>query len=69
MASVYRAKDDPNNLLVTHGFATTADAETFLGGTELRAQRLASQVHPAPSCEAGAHLRGTQCLSASEPSL
>ena len=24
--SVYRSKDDPNNLLVTHGFATTADA-------------------------------------------
>ena len=34
--SVYRAKDDPNNLLVTHGFATTADAEAFLGGAELR---------------------------------
>jgi hypothetical protein len=34
--SVYRAKDDPNSLLVTHGFATTADAETFLAGTELR---------------------------------
>ena len=34
--SVYRTKDDPNNLLVTHGFATTADAEAFLGGTELR---------------------------------
>jgi hypothetical protein len=29
--SVYRSNDDPNNLLVTHGFATTADAETFLG--------------------------------------
>jgi hypothetical protein len=34
--SVYRASDDPNNLLITHGFATTADAETFLAGTELR---------------------------------
>lgn len=34
--SVYRAKDDPNNLLVTHGFATTAEAEAFLGGAELR---------------------------------
>ena len=34
--SVYRAKDDPNNLLVSHSFATTADAEAFLGGAELR---------------------------------
>jgi len=34
--SVYRAKDDPSNLLVMHGFATAADAEAFLASTELR---------------------------------
>jgi hypothetical protein len=34
--SVYRANGDPNNLLVTHGFANMADAATFLAGTELR---------------------------------
>jgi hypothetical protein len=34
--SVYRANDDPRNLLVTHGFATTAEAEAFLGGADLR---------------------------------
>jgi hypothetical protein len=46
--SVYRTKDDPNNLLVTHGFATTADAEAFLGGAELRdaMQQAGVQGHP-----------------------
>jgi quinol monooxygenase YgiN len=34
--SVHRAKDDPNNLLVIHGFANVAEAETFLAGSELR---------------------------------
>jgi quinol monooxygenase YgiN len=34
--SVHRAKDDPNNLLVIHGFADVAAAEAFLAGTELR---------------------------------
>jgi hypothetical protein len=34
--SVYRAADDPNNVLIMHGFATTADAEKFLAGAELR---------------------------------
>jgi quinol monooxygenase YgiN len=34
--SVYRAKDDPSNLLVMHGFATAAAAEAFLASTELR---------------------------------
>ncbi len=34
--SVYRATDDPNNVLIMHGFATPADAEKFLGGAELR---------------------------------
>lgn len=34
--SVYRATGDPNNVLIMHGFATTADAEKFLAGAELR---------------------------------
>lgn len=34
--SVHRATDDPNNLLVIHGFTTTADAQTFLASAELR---------------------------------
>src|SRR5260370_25776242 len=34
--SVYRSNDDPNSVLIMHGFATTADAETFLAGAELR---------------------------------
>jgi hypothetical protein len=34
--SVHRAKDDPSNVLVIHGFATAADAEAFLAGPELR---------------------------------
>jgi len=34
--SVHRATDDPNNVLVIHGFGTLAEAETFLNGSELR---------------------------------
>lgn len=34
--SVHRAKDDPNSLLVIHGFAEVAEAEAFLASTELR---------------------------------
>ena len=34
--SVHRASGDPNDVLVIHGFRTLADAETFLGGSELR---------------------------------
>lgn len=34
--SVYRAADDPNNVLVVHGFATMADAEKFVAGPEAR---------------------------------
>ena len=34
--SVYRSNGDPNNVLIMHGFATTADAEKFLAGAELR---------------------------------
>jgi hypothetical protein len=34
--SVYRSNDDPNSVLIMHGFATTAAAEEFLAGAELR---------------------------------
>jgi quinol monooxygenase YgiN len=34
--SVYRSIDDPNNVLIMHGFASMADAEKFLAGAELR---------------------------------
>jgi hypothetical protein len=34
--SVHRAIDDPNNVLVIHGFGTLAEAETFLNGAQLR---------------------------------
>jgi hypothetical protein len=34
--SVYRSNDDPSNVMVIHGFATAADAQAFLAGTELR---------------------------------
>ena len=34
--SVFRSTDDPNTVLITHGFATTADAEKFLASPELR---------------------------------
>jgi hypothetical protein len=33
--SVYRS-NDPSNVLVIHGFATTADAQPILAGIELR---------------------------------
>src|SRR3954462_3536717 len=34
--SVYRAKDDPNNVLVLHSFRTMAEAEAFVANPELR---------------------------------
>lgn len=34
--SVYRAIDDPGNLLVMHGFATSAEAVKFLASAEVR---------------------------------
>jgi len=34
--SVYRANDDPGEVLVVHGFAAAADAEKFLASAGLR---------------------------------
>ena len=33
---VYRAADDPNNVLVIHRFASAADADLFVGAAYLR---------------------------------
>jgi len=33
---VFRAKGDPNNVLVLHHFATTAEAEAFMARDDLR---------------------------------
>ena len=34
--SVYRVADEPNNVVVTHDFATLAQAKAFLGSPELK---------------------------------
>ena len=49
--SVYRSTDDPNNVLIVHGFATSADAEKFLGGTELREAMQRAGVQGRPRVE------------------
>jgi quinol monooxygenase YgiN len=49
--SVHRAKDDPNNLLVIHGFANVADAEAFLAGGELRDAMQEAGVEGQPNIE------------------
>ena len=49
--SVYRADDDPNNLLVIHGFATTAEAGKFLTGAELRDAMRQAGVQGQPQIE------------------
>ncbi len=33
-ASVYQAKDDPNNVLILHHFGSAAEAEAFMGNEE-----------------------------------
>jgi quinol monooxygenase YgiN len=49
--SVYRSTDDPNNVLIMHGFASTADAEKFLAGAELRAAMQQAGVQGRPRVE------------------
>jgi quinol monooxygenase YgiN len=49
--SVHRAKDDPNDLLVIHGFANVADAEEFLAGAELRDAMQKAGVEGQPQIE------------------
>jgi hypothetical protein len=49
--SVHRAKDDPNDLLVIHGFATAGEAEAFLAGAELRDTMTQAGVEGQPRIE------------------
>ena len=49
--SVYRSNDDPNNVLIMHGFATTSDAEKFLAGAELREAMQQAGVQGQPRVE------------------
>ena len=50
-ASVHRAKDDPNNILVLHSFNTVAEAEAFIGSDELRAAMQGAGVEGHPRLE------------------
>ena len=49
--SVYRAKDDPNNVLVLHSFGTMAEAEAFVASPELREAMQRAGVAGAPRIE------------------
>lgn len=49
--SVYRAKDDPNNVMVLHRFRTMAEAERFVASPELRAAMERAGVAGAPRIE------------------
>lgn len=49
--SVYRAKDDPRNVLVLHSFATMAEAEKFVASAELRAAMDRAGVEGVPRIE------------------
>jgi hypothetical protein len=49
--SVYRAKDDPNNILVLHSFGTMAEAEAFTSNPALRAAMEQGGVEGAPRIE------------------
>jgi hypothetical protein len=47
--AVYRATDDPNNITVTHEFATLEAAQAFAGSPELRAAMHDAGVVGAPT--------------------
>jgi hypothetical protein len=49
--SVFRAKDDPNNVLVLHHFATTAEAEAFMARDDLRAAMQRAGIDGTPRFE------------------
>lgn len=48
-ASVYQAADDPQDLTVTHDFATLGAAQAFSGSSELREAMHAAGVQGAPT--------------------
>jgi hypothetical protein len=50
-ASVHRAKDDPNNVLVLHSFKTVAEAEAFIASPDLRAAMQNAGVEGQPRLE------------------
>ena len=47
--AVYRAVDDPNDVTVTHEFATVEAAQAFAGSTEMRAAMHDAGVQGAPT--------------------
>ena len=49
--SVHRASDDPNDVLIIHGFGTLTEAETFLSSAELRETMQRAGVAGAPRVE------------------
>jgi quinol monooxygenase YgiN len=49
--SVYRAKDDPNNVLVLHSYASMAAAEAFVATPELREAMQKAGVEGTPRIE------------------
>ena len=49
--SVYRAKDDANNVLVLHSFRTMADAEAFVARSDLRETMQRAGVEGEPRLE------------------
>ena len=49
--SVHQASDDPNDVLIIHGFGTLTEAETFLNGAELRETMQRAGVAGAPRVE------------------
>jgi hypothetical protein len=49
--SVYRAKDDANNVLVLHSFRTMADAEAFVARSDLREAMQRAGVEGEPRLE------------------
>ena len=48
---VYRAKDDPNNVLVMHHFATMPEAVAFMENSEIRDAMTRAGVEGAPRFE------------------
>ena len=48
-AAVYQAVDNPNDITVTHEFATVAAAQAFAGSSELREAMHAAGVVGAPT--------------------
>ena len=49
--SVYQIKDDPNDVLVLHRFATRAEADAFFASPELRDAMHRAGVEGAPRIE------------------